>query len=143
MKKSKDAFRRLVKTKAKEYALKILLEKKSKHSKMDNINYRDLKIQDYLVDENLTSEEMKTIFKYRTRMEDYGENFRGGETQVMCPLCSLHLDNQELSFQCQVIKNEVKITGDIQNIFKDSINVETVKTICKISEYRKRNKLKK
>ena len=71
--------------KAKEYALKILLEKKSQHSKMDNVSYRDLKMQNYLLDENLTSEEMKTVFKYRTRMEDYGENFRGGKTQVICP----------------------------------------------------------
>ena len=123
--------------KAKVYALKILLEKKSQHSKMDNVSYRDLKMQNYLLDENLTSEEMKTVFKYRTRMEDYGENFRGGKTQVICPLCSLHLDNQELSFQCQVIKDKLNVTGDVQNIYKENINVETVKAICKISGYRK------
>ena len=55
---SKDAFKRLVKLKAKVYAMKILLEKKSQHSKMDNVSYRDLKMQNYLLDENLTSEEM-------------------------------------------------------------------------------------
>ena len=37
--KSKDSFKRIVKTKAREYALKILLEKKFHHSKMENVNY--------------------------------------------------------------------------------------------------------
>ena len=46
--KSKDSFKRIVKSKAKEYALKILLEKKSLHSKMENVDYTELKIQNYL-----------------------------------------------------------------------------------------------
>ena len=43
-KKSKDAFKRLVKLKAKVYALKILLEKKSQHSQMDNVSYTVIEI---------------------------------------------------------------------------------------------------
>ena len=45
--KSKDAFKRLVKIKAKEYALKILTAKQQKHTKMENIVYTELKRQTY------------------------------------------------------------------------------------------------
>ena len=135
--KSKDAFKRLVRSKAKEYALRTLLKKKSQHSKMDNVSYRELKTQNYLLDEKLTTEEKKTAFKYRTRMENYGENYRGGKSQVFCPLCSLHLDNQEQSFQCQVIKDNLNLTRDVRNLYKENIDVNTVKAFCKISDYRK------
>ena len=134
--KSKDSFKRMVKTKAREYALKILLEKKFHHSKMENVNYNELKIQNYLMDENLSTNEMKTVFKYRTRMEKFGENYRGGKSQVICPLCSLHLDNQSLSFQCPIIKEKLNITGEMEDIYKENIKVETIKAVCKISDYR-------
>ena len=86
---------------------------------------------------NIYTEENKTVFKYQTRMENYGKNYRGGKSQVFCPLCSLHLDNQEQSFQCQVIKDNLNLTGDVQNLYKENTDVITVKALCKISDYRK------
>ena len=40
--KSKDTFKRIVKTKAKEYALRLLIKKQESHSKMENLNYTEL-----------------------------------------------------------------------------------------------------
>jgi hypothetical protein len=73
-------------------------------------------------------------------MADYGENYRGGQSQVMCPLCKLHLDNQDLCYQCPVIRSEVVINGNINDIFKDDLKLETVETISRISEFRKLKK---
>ena len=39
---------------------------------MENVNYIVLNIQNYLMDEKLSTNEMKTVFKYRTRMEKFG-----------------------------------------------------------------------
>ena len=47
-KKSKNSFKRLVKTKAKEYTLNYLLDLKEKHSKMEKLQYTELKLQTYL-----------------------------------------------------------------------------------------------
>ena len=135
--KSKKAFKKTVKRKATEYALKVLLKKKSSHSKMEKLNYKELKLQEYLKDGNLSQAEMKTTFRYRTRMENFGENYRGGRSQVVCPLCGTHLDNQQLSMQCPVIKKNVTVKGDMADIYKEDINIETIKTISKISEFRK------
>ena len=69
-------------------------------------------------------------------METFGENFRGGGGPAMCPLCDTHLDNQALSLQCPVIKNEVGGKSDIKEVFEDHIKLESVETIMKIMKIR-------
>ena len=71
-------------------------------------------------------------------MERFGEHFRGGAGPVPCPLCHLHLDNQEMSFQCTEIKKEIEIKGSISDVYKENIKSETIQTLIKISELRKR-----
>ena len=136
--KSTLAFKNLVKCKVEEYAFKILKRKQATHSKMENIYYPSLKMQPYFTSTELKSSDKKTIFKYRVRMERFGENFRGGAGPVPCPLCHLHLDNQEMSFQCTEIKKEIEIKGSISDVYKESIQSETIQTLIKISELRKR-----
>ena len=78
------------------------------------------------------------MFKYRTRMAKYGENFRGPSSQVMCPLCQMHEDSQDKSYECPVIRQDVKVTGNYDNIYSDEVKLETVETITKIHLFRKR-----
>ena len=65
-------------------------------------------------------------------MERFGENFRGGAEKVTCPLCNLHLDNQEMSMQCPEVKKVMKIEGNMEDIYKETIKKEIVETITKI-----------
>ena len=139
-KMSKEAFKKSVKVKSKELAFRNLLSKKVKHSKMANVAYDELKIQKYMLRDDIKVEQKRLIFKHRTRMAEYGENFRGGKDQVFCPFCKLHLDSQERSFSCPVISADVEIVGSIQNIYSDDIKLETVETIKNITEYRKKRK---
>ena len=76
-KKSKESFKNEVKREAKEYSMKLLLLKKAKHSKMDNLEYEDLHIQDYFKLDSVTTSEVQEAFRFRTRMVKLGENFRG------------------------------------------------------------------
>ena len=115
----------------------MLLECCRHHKRSQEELSLELKLQEYLKDGNLSQAEMKTTFRYRTRMENFGENYRGGRSQVVCPLCGTHLDNQQLSMQCPVIKKNVTVKGDMADIYKEDINIETIKTISKISEFRK------
>ena len=98
--------------------------------------YNDLTIQHYLTREDITIQQKKMLFKYRTRMENFGENFRGSNGPVPCPLCGTHLDNQELSFQCQIIKSEVQPTGEMAEIYRDDIKTTTVESLERISKLR-------
>ena len=70
-------------------------------------------------------------------MEKFGENYRAGRGPVSCPLCSNHLDNLEMAFQCPVIIKEQTIKGKPEDIYKENIKLETVETIVKIVELRK------
>ena len=136
--KSTQAFKNYVKKKVKLYALKTLKMKQTNHKKMANVYYETLEMQSYFKSPKLKEADKRTIFKYRVRMEKFGENYRGGHNSIMCPLCFIHLDNQEMSFQCPDIKKEIEIKGDISDIYKTNIGQGTIETVLKITEYRKR-----
>ena len=129
---SQEAFKRKVKVKAKDLALTNLKKLQENHSKMEKLHYNELKLQTYLKEEQFTIYQKKMLFRCRVRMEKFGENYRAGRSQVSCPLCHVHLDNQEMAFQCSEITKELTIRGNLEDIFS-----ETVETLTKIVEIRK------
>ena len=133
--KSKNAFKQLVKRKAEEYALKTLLKKQSKHSKMKNISYSKLKIQSYFSLPGIQQEEMRKTFQFRVRMAPFGENFKG-KGSVSCPLCETHLDDQALCFQCPILLKKVEIKCSMEDIYIDEIKIETAQTVVKVLKTR-------
>ena len=135
--KSAQSFKKLVKSKVEQFSFNILKKKQNTHSKMKNLNYDKLEMQDYLSCKHINISEKKTIFRYRTRMENFGENFRGGKTTAPCPLCHLHTDQQDISFQCTEIKKYIDVKGNISDIYKDTIDYEAMRTAIEISKYRK------
>ena len=124
---SKLSFKNTLKKKAKEVALDELLEKQSKHSKMDNVSYSELAIQDYFLLPGINVEEIRSVFKFSTRMAPYGENFRGNRDCVQCPLCSTHVDSQVLGLNCPAIRKIFNIDCDIQDVYSDSVTINTAK----------------
>ena len=70
-------------------------------------------------------------------MASYGENFRGKSGPVSCPLCGLHLDTQSMGFSnCTVIKNNLNINGNYEDIFLSKIPSEVVFSIVKLDKFR-------
>ena len=103
---------------------------------MKNLTYESLRIQNYFTRTDITIEEKKTIFKYRTRMADFGENYKGGRGQVSCPLCGTHPDKQELSYECRYIKEKLNLNGSFSEIYGENIEKQTVETLEKITQIR-------
>ena len=66
--KSAYSFKKLIKIKSKEYAMDYLLELKSRHTKMENLHYIELKLQDYLNTSEISVQEAKKLYRYRTRL---------------------------------------------------------------------------
>ena len=141
-KKSKESFKNMVKNRAKEYSLNFLKRKQESHSKMEKLIYKELKIQNYLLSDEIEYKQKQTIFRFRTRMERFGENYRAGKNRAICPLCHLHYDSQELSLQCPEIRKEMKVVGNIEEIYQEDIGKIIVGTLTKITEIRK-NKIGK
>ena len=61
--KSKNSFKRLVKKRAKEYALKLFNVQKSSHSKLDNLYYDELKMQNHLVSKDISVNQVQILMK--------------------------------------------------------------------------------
>ena len=132
--KSKFAFKKLAKAKAKE----LTLELNKRQGKMKNLYYADLEKQEYLTDKKITPQQAKAVFKYKTRMANFSDNFRGGQPTKQCPLCKEEnsLDNQQHSLVCKVTKQNVQIDVRYEEIFFSQIGAETAKTLENILKFR-------
>ena len=132
-------FKKHVKKKAREYAFQELMdsvERKEGNSKLRKLNYTELKIQNYLKDRSIKLEDTFNIFKYRTHMADFGENFRAGTDIVLCPLCLDHEDSQAKSFECEIIRNKMEVKGSINEVYNGNLTMNTIETIKEINKIR-------
>ena len=112
---SKLSFKTIVKKRAIEFAFRKYRKSKLLHSKMHNLKYDELKIQDYFTDENLSNNEKITIMRWRILCEDFGENYKGGRQSVLCPLCMGHKDGQLESFtRCDFITHRIRFRGQYE-----------------------------
>ena len=142
---SKHAFKVMIKSKAKDYAFRTLCQRKESYSKMKKLNYNEFKIQEYLQNKNFTFDDKKTIFKYRTRMLLFGENFRAGRDTVLCPLCLKHSDSQFEILNCTVIREDLEKQGvdisnvNLEDIYSENISDNSVKVLKTAMETRNSN----
>lgn len=134
--KSKISFKKLVKIKAKEYTMDYLLTLKEKHTKMENLHYKDLKLQSYLKDKEIPTNEAKNLYKYRTRSAKFKENCKSSYLSTACPLCFIQLDTQAHCVQCPEIIKNMKIEGNYSDIFGEKIPSNISRTLLKISKFR-------
>ena len=135
--KSEKNFKELVKVKVKELEFKELMGQRNSKSK--NIMYETLKLQNYLELDTASKKQAIILFKFRTRMSPFGENFRSGKQSTICPFCLSHVDSQEKSMDCPTLRKELRINGNYQDLFSKDIPVELVQTLFDIYAYRKEN----
>ena len=99
--------------------------------------YSKLNMQKYLELENLNKNEAQTLFKYRTRMAKFGENFRRKNSFVICPLCHTHLDSQKMNYEnCPILQKNIKIPGEYENIFNTYVPKYVVQALMDIEKFR-------
>ena len=108
--KSEYSFKNYVQVKSMEYCLTMLQTLQESHSKMDNIYYPEMSLQQYFKNPKLSMKTKQDVFLFRTRMSQFGENFRGSRGAVPCPFqCPMQLDTQQHSFKCSAINEKIKI----------------------------------
>ena len=129
------SFKNLVKKKAKEVAFSKYLGQKALHSKLANLHYSSLKLQDYLCVNNFSVTEARLIFSFRTRMAPFKKNYKSLK-DTLCPLCSQHLDDQNLVFQCPIIAQQINSEERIENIFSETISKDLVNALDKVLQIR-------
>ena len=129
------SFKNLVKKKAKEVAFSKFIGQKTLHSKLSNIHYSCLKLQDYFCSNKFSVSEARMIFSFRVRMAPFKQNFKNLK-ETLCPLCSLHNDDQNLIFKCPVIVQQANPDGIVDNIYSGMITKDLVKQLAKAIQIR-------
>ena len=137
-KKTIFSWKSIVKKKAKEFELRKMMKiKETKNkSKMKELNYEKLEIQEYF--KTLDVNQAKTMFRFRTRMAQFDGNFNGNGCISLCPLCGDHSDLQHLCFACPVVLEKVAISQEYESIFGSKISTNLATTIQKIMKIRER-----
>ena len=128
-KRSVFSFKSLVKRKSKEFAFYKFLEKKEEHSKLDNLFYKNLSIQNYLYDEKISYSQALSIFSFWTRVDRFSENHPGKQWVKTCPFCQNH------SFQCQKIKENIDIKGNYRSFLSEKWTQLLTKLLKKFSKF--------
>ena len=105
-------------------------------SKLKSLKYEKLEKQDYLT--NLDVKLAKTAFRFRTRMAQFGGNFKGQGPLEPCPLCGEHPDLQELCFQCPEVVNKIQVNELYENICEPTISRELAKNLEGILKIREK-----
>ena len=126
-----------MKVKASEYELHTCNSKKG--SKMEKTFHPSLEMQNYLKLKNISPEDSKLVFAYQTRMAKFSENFPSPHGPKMCLLCHTHLDNQQMAFNCPVIKPKLDERGKYEYIFRSEILIETIENLKIITKIREEN----
>ena len=123
-------FKKIVKEKIKQAALKYLINISisKEHSKMNNLKYDKLSMQEYFCSTNFNKIESQSLFKYRTRMSNFAANFPNGRSTVICPICEDEstTDSESHSFICEKM---ITLLPEISNNSSMDIYSKDIKTM--------------
>ena len=102
---SKYKFKKQVKEAMIDTAFQDLIDAKNKLSKMKNLKYDKLELQEYLKSQEISLRQKKMLYKFRTRMINVGDNF--GNKQSKCFWCKAAPDEQShMYLLCEKLKQE-------------------------------------
>ena len=97
---SKYKFKQIVKQKVAEAGFKYLLEEKSRQTKIIDISYSKLEIQEYLVEGNKNTELSKVIFKARGMTLDFKTLKKWKYKDDICVGCGMKSETVEEFLSC-------------------------------------------
>ena len=140
---SQAKYKRIIKERIMRYTFEYLKEKKKFHLKMMRVQYNELKMQDYIVDNRLDTEEKRLVYKYRVHMLKFWKNFKKSDDNPLCPHCSQHEDCQDEMQNCGVLKTRFEEVEKCQELYGNEVKSDAVQILKEIMRYRDRDKEEK
>ena len=127
VKSSKNSYKNFIKAKVRTAALKHLNNLKGAHSKIQAIEYAELKTKSYITSPIFSNDDVSLLYSLQSRLVEYKANFKSiyKDTDILCPFCKKEDDSQQHMLECEVIKHHFKSTEISQykivydDIFKD------------------------
>ena len=121
---SKERHKRYIKSKISISAFRYLKEKQSKHSKVKDIIYQKLEMQNYMKSPLFTNEEVSLLFAIRSRAIDCKINFRNkyNKDDLLCSVCQQEEESQIHILHCKVL-NDVLRSNEL---IVDQVNYQDI-----------------
>ena len=120
----KTSFITLIKQRINRNTFKHLEDLKKSHSKVENIEHSDIKIQKYLQPnkEKITREESQLIFKLRCRVTTIKHNLKGKYDNLECHACGNEEKTQQHILQCEKLnRNEDTEVLNYEKLFNGTV----------------------
>ena len=132
---SEWSFKKLVKTKTKEAGFKYLLAEKEKQSKISNIVYKSLGLQEYFVGGYCNIKLSKLIFKARSKMLDIKLQRKWKYEDKLCIGCKTNDESGDEILACKNLSDENVVTKPMNYnwFYKSSVSdiVEVAHNLAK------------
>ena len=128
---SKFSFKKLVKEKTKMAAFKYLEEIKCKQSKILNIKYTNLEIQEYLLDGNQNTKMSKLIFKARSKTLDIKTQKCWKYEDKICIGCQDRVETGEEVLTCVGLGGQ-NVTKPVEYDWFYSEDVNRIRDVAKV-----------
>ena len=107
LKTSKKSFKTEVKKKIHQAAFEYLKNIQKTHSKICNINYTEFKTQNYMTSPIFTNIEVNILHALRSKMVNVKMNFKSKYSDLSCPICLKHEDDQPHVLKCDVLNSRI------------------------------------
>ena len=121
--KKEDSFKKEVTKACKKFTFNMLMKEKQKREKGENLHYKNLEIQSYLLNEKFKYRDAIFLFKIRTEMLDVRKNFSHKFMNNMtCQACNSHTDTQQGILECSAL-NSVQTKIKYSDLFSTDLNV--------------------
>ena len=101
---SVSSYKKFIKSKVKNAALRHLNQLKESHSKVKHIEYKGLETQPYLTSPLFTNDDVSLLFSLRSRYVECKANFKNKHSDLLCPFCMTDEDSQQHMLECQSLK---------------------------------------
>ena len=117
-----------------------LNKEKMKSSKIKNVNYTSVKTQEYLKSDTLTDEAITNVFKYRTHMLEFDENYKSrSDSTKLCSLCKSHPDSQDSMEDCVYLKAHFRNLHKLKNLYEENFEDEAAEMLTKVLALRSKS----
>ena len=128
---TKESFKKVIKEKIKTAAFDYLRTLQAKHSKIQDIVYRRLEIQPYMVSPVFLDEEVNILHSLRSRAVDCKANYRNmyKDDDMLCILCKIEYCDQKHILTCSVLLNALQTMNTARSkiMYEDIFNEDTFK----------------
>ena len=143
---SKNKFKRLVKKKMQQAALKYLNAKKQSHSKVRDLQYKNISPQKYIISKDISDGQIQTLFALRSNMLRVKANFSGMYPDKRCSFGCNTEETQEHQLSCQYLLDKLEdasILAEIEysDIFGDiETQIDFIYPYCELLKVREKMK---